>query len=134
MILIDGYNVIYKWMCLAKYLCNIDLARDRFIDLIANYQGYTGEEIIIVFDSSRLSDAVQSEVVGKGLQIFYAPASQGADLFIEKRVAESKNAQDITVVTGDSMERMSVIRSGGSSIRPEQFEKEVMKVVKRQGK
>lgn len=131
MIIIDGYNAIYKWESLNEFLYNIDLARERFINILANYQGYTGEEIVIVFDSSRSPDVSQSEKIGENLKIVYAAANQGADFFIERMTAVSKNPGQITVVTGDSLERMSVVRSGACVIRPEQFETEVMKIIKR---
>jgi predicted RNA-binding protein with PIN domain len=131
MIIIDGYNVIYKWECLSKLLNDIDLARERFINILANYQGYTDEEIVIVFDSSRFVDIIQKEEVGKNLKIVYAPANQGADLFIERLVASNVNPRSITVISDDSFERMAVFRNGASVMRSEQFEKEVIKVTKR---
>jgi len=131
MIVIDGYNVIYKWKCLGKFLSDIDLAREKFINILANYQGYTEEEIIIVFDSSRFADIVQREATGRNLKIVYAPANQGADLFIEKMVATSSKPYQMTVVSDDSFERMSVFSNGASIMRAGQFEKEVMKVVKK---
>lgn len=131
MIIVDGYNAIYKWKSLKKFIDNMDLACSRLINILANYQGYVDEELVIVLDSC-LNEAVsRSEVTPQNIQVIYAPARQGADLFIERMVCSSSNPQNITVVTADVMEKMSVIRNGANTISPGKFEKQVMDVTKK---
>lgn len=126
MIIVDGYNVIYKWKSLGKYVYNMELARARLIDMLANYQGYTGEEIVIVFDSS-IRQTAQIDVAPLNIRIIYAPNNQGADIFIENMVSSYKKPEDITVVTGDMLERSAVNKNGAMTKSPERFEEEVQR-------
>lgn len=51
-LLVDGYNIIGAWPELRE-LKNKDLssARDRLIEKMAEYQGYSGYRVIVVFDA-----------------------------------------------------------------------------------
>ena len=51
-LLVDGYNIIGAWAELRK-LKNINLldARDRLIELMAEYKAFTGIRVIVVFDA-----------------------------------------------------------------------------------
>ena len=54
-LLVDGYNVIFAWDDLkALAAVNIDSARDKLIDVMSNYQGYVGCELILVFDAYKV--------------------------------------------------------------------------------
>ena len=54
-LLVDGYNVIFAWDDLkALAAVNIDSARDKLIDIMSNYQGYVGCELILVFDAYKV--------------------------------------------------------------------------------
>lgn len=127
MIIVDGYNVIYKWKTLGKFVYNIELARSRLINMLSNYQGYIGDEVVIVFDSS-IRDVPEFENIPQNIQVIYAPSNQGADIFIEQMVSSHKTPEDITVITGDMLERTSVTKSGAKTKAPERFEEEVKKV------
>ncbi len=51
-LLVDGYNIIGAWPELRE-LKNKDLAaaRDRLVECMAEYQGYTGYRVIVIFDA-----------------------------------------------------------------------------------
>ena len=51
-LLVDGYNIIGAWPELRE-LKNKDLAaaRDRLVEKMAEYQGFSGYKVIIVFDA-----------------------------------------------------------------------------------
>ncbi len=51
-LIVDGYNIIGAWGDLKK-LRDVDLqsSRDALIDKMADYQGYTGIKVMIVFDA-----------------------------------------------------------------------------------
>ena len=51
-LLVDGYNIIGAWPELNE-LKHKDLAaaRDRLVEQMAEYQGYTGYRVIVVFDA-----------------------------------------------------------------------------------
>lgn len=132
MIIVDGYNVIYKWRSLSRFLYNIELARVRLINVLSNYQGYIGEEVVVVFDSS-IRGIAQYEDVPQNIKVIYAPSNQGADVFIEQMVNSNAVPEDVTVVTGDVLERTAVTASGAKTKAPERFEEEVINVCRKGG-
>lgn len=124
MIIVDGYNVIHKWKSLAKFKKDMELARSRLIEVLANYQGYIGEEIIVVFDSS-LKDKPHPGAIPPNIRVVFAPQGQSADTFIERFVYSHNDPARITVVTGDSLFRMTVSHRDVNIMIPEKFEGEV---------
>ena len=48
LLLVDGYNVIGAWNVPKQEGLSIDEARERLVHLIADYAGYSGEEVIVV--------------------------------------------------------------------------------------
>lgn len=51
-LLVDGYNIIGAWPELRSLKkTNLSHARDRLIEKMAEYQGYTGYRVIVVFDA-----------------------------------------------------------------------------------
>ena len=52
--LIDGYNLMYS-IDEIKQIAATDLisARDKVIDIVCDFQGYTGKECVLVFDAYR---------------------------------------------------------------------------------
>jgi len=127
-IIVDGYNVIYKWKSLDKFVYNMELARNRLMNILANYQGYVDQEVIVVFDGSSINGNRESFNGPENIRVFYASGAQGADIFISQMVYKHANCQEVMVVTGDSLERMSVAGMGARTMSPERFEQEVDKV------
>lgn len=125
MILVDGYNVIFKWESLNKFRSNMGLARSKLINVLVNYQGYIEEDVIVVFDSSLENKVSCDQMFNSNFKVIYAPMNKSADLVIEQMVYSNINKDKITVVTGDTMERMTVVQMGAMVISPERFEKVV---------
>lgn len=50
LLLVDGYNVIGAWNVPREEHLTIEQARERLVHLIADYAGYSGEEVVVVFD------------------------------------------------------------------------------------
>jgi len=127
MFIIDGYNVIYKWKSLSGLKDNMELARSRLIDALVNYQGYTGEDIMVVFDSS-VNDNSTSETILPGINVVFTQKGQTADTFIERFVYAHPDPSKITVVTADRLFCMTVLQKNSSIIAPDRFEEEVNRV------
>ena len=45
LLLVDGYNVIGAWSVPREEHLSIEQARERLVHLIADYAGYSGEEV-----------------------------------------------------------------------------------------
>jgi predicted RNA-binding protein with PIN domain len=52
-LIVDGYNVIGNWPELAKLKAedHFDVARDRLLDILAEYRSHENAKIIVVFDA-----------------------------------------------------------------------------------
>src|SRR5699024_8454730 len=51
-LLVDGYNMIFAWEELKDMAdSSLENARSMLIETLANYQGYCGTRIIVVFDA-----------------------------------------------------------------------------------
>jgi len=114
---VDAYNVIHALPELRQDVeVDLETARGRLIELLANYGAYTGREVVVVFDA-HLTDgaAVQDEPYPKVRVVFTAP-KETADHFIER---ESRRAVTegaiVRVVTGDYTEQLLAL--GGGALR-----------------
>lgn len=112
-LIIDGYNIINSWPLLIELKNdNLELARDKLIEMLQNYQGIQDINIIIVFDA-HLSDAKMRTVFNQGrVQIFYTKAGETADALIERMISEIPSRSKITVVTNDWNEQRIILGKG----------------------
>lgn len=78
--------------------------------------------VTIVFDGK--GDQITSEPASKDSDclIVFAPSSMTADDLIEQLVGASDSPGDITVATGDRLERETVASLGGEVISPKNLE------------
>lgn len=105
-LIVDGYNVIGDWKRLKeKKKISLEEARDDLLSWLAEYQGFTGTRVIVVFDAHN--------VKGKGkkvreyrLDIRYTKEKETADECIERLVFElSHRHRQIYVATSDYTEQ-----------------------------
>ena len=47
---VDGYNVIGAWPTAEREGWPLDESRDRLTHLLEDYAGYSGQEVVLVFD------------------------------------------------------------------------------------
>lgn len=50
LLIVDGYNVIGAWSEAEKKGWSLDESRDRLMRQLEDYAGFSGEEILLVFD------------------------------------------------------------------------------------
>ena len=80
-ILIDGYNLINADTDMADLAkTDIGAARDLLIDRLVNYQGYTQNEVIVVFDAYRVKGSGGAEDQVFGVRILYTAENEPADI------------------------------------------------------
>ena len=112
-LLVDGYNMIFAWDELKDMAeSSLENARKMLIEILANYQGYYGTEIIIVFDAYKQpGNAGTTEKYGD-LSVIYTREGQTADQYIEKFVLENVKKLHLTVATSDGLEQLMVFGQG----------------------
>ena len=105
-LIVDGYNCIFAWEELRELAKdNLDSARDKLIDLLANYQGYTGCELMVVFDAYRVKGKGSRMRYPVNVQVVYTAENETADAHIERYTAAHNKEFDITVATSDLLEQ-----------------------------
>ena len=112
-LVIDGYNVIFAWEDLKALAAdNIDAARERLIDIMANYCGFTNKEAVLVFDAYMVPNGRGERDSDGPLHVVYTREGESADMYIEKFVSEIGKNETVRVVTSDSLIGISAMRSG----------------------
>lgn len=116
---IDGYNVLHKLQS-DQAGWDLELARDRLIDMVADFCSATGEAATIFFDGTgRMPDTTRH---GTGQpRIVYSPKKRSADAMIEKAVYEGQRRETIVVVTADRAIRDLCTGMGALAMAPENF-------------
>ncbi|RHW33881.1 hypothetical protein D1B31_20090 [Neobacillus notoginsengisoli] len=112
-LLVDGYNIIGAWPELRE-LKKGDLAaaRDRLIELMAEYQGYSGYRVIIVFDAYYVK-GIETKLKNHKVEVIYTRENETADERIEKLAKELSNRKtQIHVATSDFTEQWVIFGQG----------------------
>jgi uncharacterized protein len=112
-LIVDGYNIIGDWDEL-KRLKNKDLgqARDRLIEMMAEYQAYSGHRVIIVFDAYYVR-GIENKLKQYKVEIIYTKEKETADECIERLVKKLKNVKtQVYVATSDYAEQRIIFGQG----------------------
>ena len=112
----DGYNTIFAWPELNDLAqTNIDSARDRLLDIMCNYQGYTKYCVIVVFDAYRVQGHNTEYFDYRNIHVVYTKTAETADQYIEKFSHEHAKRYDVTVATSDGLEQI-IVRSQNAAV------------------
>lgn len=112
-LLVDGYNMIGAWSELQKLKdSDLGLARDKLVDLLAEYAAYTGYDVKIVFDAHMVQGIGKAYNMHR-VEVVYTKKSETADERIEKLVIQLKRVdRTIYVATSDMAEQSLVFGNG----------------------
>jgi len=116
-LVVDGYNIVGVWSSL-KYIkmANRDQAKKELIDCMADYQGYSGMEVILVFDAYAVPGNTRIEHFNK-LAVHYSAFQQTADQYIENLVGEwVSHGRTVHVATDDHLEQTIAFAKGAYRI------------------
>ena len=130
-LLVDGYNVVFALKELSELAkVNIDSARGRLLDILSDYQGCTGINVIVVFDAYKVSGGQVKAMDYHNVHVVYTAEAQTADAYIEKFAHDNSKKYDITVATSDGLEQVIILGAGCRLISSREFETEVERVHK----
>ncbi|CAM4484240.1 NYN domain-containing protein [Paenibacillus tarimensis] len=116
-LLVDGYNMIGAWKEL-ELLKETDLesARDRLLDKLADYQGFSGMQVYVVFDAHQVPGQGAKFTQYK-LIVIYTKEKETADECIERLVIDlTKRGRNIYVATSDLVEQHVAFGKGALRI------------------
>ncbi len=91
---------------------DLGLARDRLVEIMAEYQAYTGYKVIVVFDAHMVA-GIGKNYHNHRVDVIYTRKNETADERIEKLVHELKRIDTrIHVATSDFTEQSLTFGSG----------------------
>jgi predicted RNA-binding protein with PIN domain len=156
LVIVDGYNIIYKWPRLKKHMLKGDTQRARqlLIDDLENLRTLKGWRIECVFDGTRRSTVgplgngpgsssptrldreTKASITKHGVRQVFTGVGVEADTYIEARCAKAKNVTDgqftgsFIVATDDAMIRLAGTNAGAMCMGADRFVDELKAVKK----
>lgn len=128
-LLVDGYNMIGAWKQLRHLRdSNLEEARNRLLELMAEYKAALGWRVIVVFDAYHVP-GVESSFVQHAVEVIYTRKNETADERIEKLTNELKGRKiQIYVATSDLTEQNVIFGQGAlrKSARELEIEMEII--------
>ncbi|MDR1066129.1 MAG: NYN domain-containing protein [Clostridiales bacterium] len=116
-LLVDGYNIIFSWKELASDAeSSLDCARVRLMDILSDFQGFTGYEIILAFDAHRVEKNVERSYQYGNITVVYTREAETADSYIERSAKKLAGRYGVTVATDDKLEQIIIISGGARRI------------------
>ncbi len=127
-LLVDGYNIIFSWDDLAKTArIDLDAARSQLINILCNYQGFRGCNLILVFDAYKVKSDREIERYGN-LSVVYTKEAETADMYIEKTAQKLSADNRVRVATSDGTEQLIILAGGAIRVSAREFRMEVDEV------
>lgn len=125
-LLVDGYNVIHSWPELKELAkTHLAVARERLIDILANYQGYKQCVLIIVFDAYQVKQNLGHQEKRHNVHVVYTKEAQTADMYIERVTHQLASEYRVVVATSDALEQSIVIGRGARRMSSRELALEV---------
>ena len=112
-LIVDGFNVIFAWPELAALAeTHLELARDRLMEILANYAAFTRTETILVFDAYRVRGGRGERFDFHGVHVVYTRENETGDAYIERLLHDVGKNDQVRIVTSDSLIQVSALRAG----------------------
>lgn len=125
LLIVDGYNVIGAWKEAARQGWTMDEARDRLMHLLQDYSGYTGDEVVLVFDGYQSDKRLTTEEKHGDLTLVFTKHGETADAYIERMVAQKPRYRAARVATSDGAEQAMVLGSGATRMTARELLREL---------
>ena len=103
LLIVDGYNVIGAWSEAEKKGWSLDESRDRLMRQLEDYAGFSGEEILLVFDGYQSERTTTTEEKHGDLTLIFTRHGETADSYIERAAAQTPRYRELRVATSDGL-------------------------------
>lgn len=128
-LLVDGYNVIFAWKDLSELARHsMDAARDTLIGRLSNYAGYTGRNVILVFDAYKVKGFKGEVSRIQGIDVVFTKEAETADTYIERTAHDMGRKYRVTVATSDGAEQVIIRSEGCLLLSSRDLEEEIRRV------
>lgn len=112
-LIVDGYNIVNAWPELVQLKKeSFEHAREKLLDILANFQGWTGCLVVVVFDGHLVKQGIGSRDNFCGVEVIFTQEGETADSCIERLVTLLPEESIVTVATSDWAEQRLVIGYG----------------------
>jgi uncharacterized protein len=118
-LILDGYNVVGA---LDRYreARSLDAARELLVTDALKAAGWTGRQIIVVFDAHRGPGSERAELrAGGAVRVVYSAPGESADDVIERLLSRLEGSA--TVYTGDFALQRTALARGSTRATPREF-------------
>ena len=116
---IDGYNLMHSIEDMP--LDNLTMAREKLIDIVCDFAGYTSAKTILVFDAYMANSPKENISEVANITVVYTKKNETADTYIEKRCKILGDKYRISVVSSDSLEQLRIFSSNARRISSREF-------------
>jgi predicted RNA-binding protein with PIN domain len=131
MLLVDGYNVLYAWK--GPPSGPLADARDQLIHALSDYAGYSGQQVILVFDAWQSDRPVRTSQQSGRLTVVFTRRGETADHYIERLCdgyapAIDAGRMEVRVATSDGVEQTVVLARGATRMPARELIDEIERV------
>ena len=133
LLVVDGYNIIGAWKEAEKQGWSLESCRDNLLRLLQDLSGYTGEDVVLVFDGYQSDRRLRTEEVHAGVTVVFTKHGETADSYIERLVAQVPKYRAVRVATSDGPEQIIILGHGALRLSASAFHEEMMEVQKQIG-
>jgi predicted RNA-binding protein with PIN domain len=121
-LILDGYNLIWALDRYGETDGGIGDARELLVNDALKASGWTGREIILVFDAHKSPESESRDTYGGGaVRVIYSGPGRTADDVIERLMEKLKDAT-VTVYTADFALQRTALASGVTRATPREFQ------------
>ncbi len=103
-------------------------ARERLIDILSNYHGFTGYKVTVVFDAYRVKGGIGSNAEQGGVQVLYTRENETADTCLERLSHDWIEKEDIRVVSSDGLVQSIAWGNGAYRVTAHEFIQEILQM------
>jgi len=125
LLIVDGYNVIGAWGEPERKHWSMDESRDRLQHLLEDYSGYTGEEVVLVFDGWQSDRRTTTEETHGNVTVVFTHRGETADSYIERLAAQTPKYRLLRVATSDGLEQSQVLSTGAVRVTSRELLREL---------
>lgn len=125
LLIVDGYNVIGAWSEAERRQWPLDECRDRLMRQLEDYGGYSGEEVVLVFDGYQSERKFRTEETHGALTLVFTKHGETADSYIERLVASTPKYRAVRVATSDGLEQSQVLSTGATRMTSRELLREL---------
>ena len=118
-LIVDGYNIINAGRTGGLSADSLAEARDRLTDALMDYAGWSGQQVILVFDAWMSDRTSRTEENRGAVKVVYTQKGEIADRYIERlcdayaRDIEYRRVE-VRVASSDALEQTIVLGRGAS--------------------